>query len=332
MRTPENYPISLAEVIRAKAPVYQHLLPSHLTQYDGLSNLLDAQIHIKHENHNPTGSFKVRGGINLMHHLKQAAVPGVITFSTGNHGISVAATASWFGLTAVVVVPEKNNPAKNRKIREAGAELIEAGSSFEESSKVVEKIAAQRELYSVHPANEPHLINGVGTEFLEIMEALPDVDAVIVPVGAGSEAAAAVTVLKAVNPDIEIYAVQAENSSAAFLSWKSGRIRSSGNSTFAGGFATGTGYKIPFEIYKGHLADFVLLSESEIYEGIALAAYYTQNLVEGAGAATLMAAIQLKERLQGKKVVLQFSGSNASPEEIEKAYRLQGFSQGYVSK
>ena len=155
MNTQENYPISLTEVIRAKAPVYRHLAPSHLTRYDGLSDLLDAQIYIKHENHNPTGSFKVRGSINLMHHLKQTGVQGVITFSTGNHGLSVAATASWSGLTAVVVVPENNNPAKNRKIRETGAELIEAGKSFEEASRVVEKLAAERGLNYVHPANEP---------------------------------------------------------------------------------------------------------------------------------------------------------------------------------
>lgn len=263
-----------------------------------------------------------------MHNLKQAGVEGVITFSTGNHGISVAASASWFGLTAVVVVPVNNNPAKNRKIQEAGAELIEAGTTFEESSKVVEKLADERAFYYVHPANEPHLINGVGTEFLEIIEALPDVEAVIVPIGAGSEAAAAVTVLKAISPGIEIYAVQAESSCAAYLSWKAGAIQRAENTTFAGGFATGTGYEIPFEIYKDNLTDFVLLSESEIYKGIALAGYYTQNFVEGAGASTLMAAIKLKERLKGKKVVLQCSGANASSEEIEKAYGLPGFKQG----
>jgi threonine dehydratase len=329
MSLQKEYPVSLSEVIRARGPVYTRLLPSHLTYYSGLSKMLDADIYIKHENHNPTGSFKVRGGVNLMHHLKQADVPGVITFSTGNHGISVATTAAWFGLSAVVVVPVENNPAKNRKIREAGAELIEAGSTFEESSKVVEKIAAERGLYYVHPANEPHLINGVGTEFLEIIETLPDVDAVIIPIGAGSEAAAAVTVLKGISPGIEIYAVQAAESQAAYLSWKAGNIQSAENHTFAGGFATGIGYELPFEIYKDQLTDFVLLSESEIYEGIALAAYYTQNLVEGAGASTVMAAIQLQKRLRGKNVVLQFSGANASPEEIETAYALPTFRQGF---
>lgn len=331
MNSQEQFPVSLTEVIRAKKNVRQYLLPSQLTSYAGLSSVLGVEIHIKHENHNPTGSFKVRGGINLMHRLKEAGVSGVVTFSTGNHGISVATTASWFGLNAVVVVPEGNNPAKNRKIREAGAELIEAGKTFEESSQVVEKIVETKGLYYVHPANEPHLINGVGTEFLEIVEALPDVDAVIVPIGAGSEAAAAVTVLKTISPQIEIYAVQAKSSCAGYLSWKSGRIQKSDNTTFAGGFATGSGYEMPFEIYKDQLEDFVLLSESEIYEGIALAAYYTQNFVEGAGASTLMAAMKLKEQLKGKKVVLQFSGANASSEEIEKAYKLAAFKDGQFS-
>lgn len=330
MSTQKKCPISLAEAIRAKSTVYQHLLQTPLTRYEGLSNLLDAQIYIKHENHNPTGSFKVRGGVNLMHHLKKAGTQGVITFSTGNHGLSVASTASLFGLTAVIVVPENNNPAKNRKIRETGSELIEAGTSFEEASKVVEKIAAERELYYVHPANEPLLINGIGTEFIEIIEKLPDVDAVIVPIGAGSEAAAAVTVLKSLNPKIKIYAVQAENSQAAYQSWKSGVIKAAKNTTFAGGFATGIGYEVPFEIYKDNLEDFVLLSEAEIYEGIALASYYTQNFVEGAGASTIMASLKLKDKLKGKKVVLQFSGSNASPEEIEKAYSLPCFRQGKI--
>jgi threonine dehydratase len=324
-----NYPISLTEVLRAKSVISKYLVPSQLTRYENLSSLLEAEIYIKHENHNTTGTFKVRGGINLMHHLKQTDTRGVITFSTGNHGISVATTASWFGIDATVVVPENNNRSKNRKIREAGAKLIEAGKTFEEASEVVQKIVSEEKLYYVHPANEPHLINGVGTEFLEVIEALPDIDAMIIPIGAGSEAAAAVTVLKTINPEIEIYAVQAEKSSAAFMSWKAGEIKSADNRTFAGGFATGVGYEVPFNIYKTSLADFILLSEAEIYEGIALAGYYTQNLVEGAGGSTLMAALKLKNRLKGKRVVLQFSGCNASPEEIEKAYSLPGFKEGY---
>ncbi len=324
-------PISLAEGIRAKKIVYQYLVPSQLTRYGSLSDLLGAEVYVKHENHNPTGSFKVRGGINLMHHLKRLGSHGVVTFSTGNHGYSIAQTASWSGLNAIIVVPEHNNPAKNRNILATGARLIEAGRTFEEASKVVEKIVLEEKLYYAHPANEPHLINGVSTEFIEIYDALPDIDAIILPIGAGSEVAAAVTVLKKKNPEVEIYAVQAEKSPAAFLSWQNGSIQTSSNNTFAGGLATGTGYELPFNIYKNNLADFILLSEEELYQGIALAAYYTQNYVEGAGAATIMAAIKLRDKLAGKKIVLQFSGCNASTEEINKAYSQSNFRQGYIA-
>jgi threonine dehydratase len=327
----KKYPISFKEVLKARSVVYEHLIPTYLAQYENLSSLINAEIFVKHENHNPTGSFKVRGGINLMHHLKNSNVEGVITFSTGNHGLSIAQSAAWFRLKATIVVPENNNPAKNRSIKSTGATLIEAGKTFEEASMVVKELAHEQSLYYAHPANEPHLINGVGTEFVEIIEECPELDAVIVPIGAGSEAAAATIVLKTINPDIQIFAVQAECSSAAFQSWKAGKILSSENTTFAGGFATGIAYKTPFGIYKNNLKDFVLLSEEEIYEGIALAGYYTRNLLEGAGASTIMAAIKLKDQLKGKKVALQFSGCNASHKEINTAFSLPSFSNGWVS-
>ena len=327
----KKYPISFTEVLNARSVVYEHLIPTCLTRYENLSSLIDAEIFVKHENHNPTGSFKVRGGINLMHHLKNSNIEGVITFSTGNHGLSIAQSAAWFGLKATIIVPENNNPAKNRSIKSTGATLIEAGKTFEEASMVVKELTHEQSLYYAHPANEPHLINGVGTEFVEIIEECPELDAVILPIGAGSEAAAAIIVLKKINPDIQIFAVQAKCSSAAFQSWESGKILSSENTTFAGGFATGIAYETPFGIYKNNLKDFVILSEEEIYEGIALAGYYTHNLLEGSGASTIMAAIKLKDQLKGKKVALQFSGCNASPNEINTAYSLPLFSKGWPS-
>ena len=325
----KNYPISYEEVLKSREVVQRFLHPTPLLRYENLSALLDAELFVKHENHNPTCSFKVRGGVNLLHHLTHSGVKGVITFSTGNHGLSIAQSAAWLDIEATVVVPENNNPVKNRAIRLTGAQLIEAGTTFEEAAELVAELSEKNNLYYAHPANEPHLINGVGTEFVEIIEAVPDLDAVILPIGAGSEAAAAVTVLKSINPDIEIYAVQAQSSAAAFRSWQAGEVLSAPNTTFAGGFATGIAYEVPFNLYKDSLADFVVLSEEEIYEAIALAGYYTHNLVEGAGASTIMAAIKLQEQLRGKKVVLQFSGANASPEEVRKAYGLQSFAEGW---
>ncbi|WP_404417556.1 threonine/serine dehydratase [Marinospirillum sp.] len=330
MSDPKSCPISYSEALKARKVVYEYLKPTGLIAYKNLSSLLGAEILVKHENHHPTGSFKIRGGVNLLRHLKDISAEGVITFSTGNHGLSIAQSAAWVNMEATVVVPEQSNPAKKCSIQSTGAQLIEAGKTFEAASQVVDELVAEKGLYFAHPANEPHLINGVATEFIEILEDVPDLDAIILPLGAGSEVAAACVVLKKINPDIQIYAVQAANSSAAYQSWHKGEILTADNTTFAGGFATGSAYETPFAIYKDKLTDFVILSEEEIYQGIALAGYYTHQLVEGAGAATLMAALKLQEQLKGKKVVLQFSGCNASPGEILKAYQLPAFQEGWV--
>jgi threonine dehydratase len=330
MKELKHYPISITEVVRCRPIVRDFVKPTQLLYYEGLSRLIGAEVYVKHENHNPTGTFKIRGGTNLMYHLKQKGIEGVITFSTGNHGLSIATAAKWFGLSAVVVVPENNNPVKNRAIVECGAELIEAGTTFEEAAQTVEFLRKNRSLYYAHPANEPLLINGVGTEFLEIVEDLPDIDVMVVPIGAGSEAAAAITVLRSFRQNVEIIAVQAKNSPAAWHSWLKKEIYPAQNTTFAGGFATGMAYEVPFEIYKDGLDDFVLLTDDEIYNAIGLAFFYTHNLAEGAGAAPIMAAYRLKEKLSGKRVVLQMSGCNASPDEIIEASRHDAFTKGLI--
>ena len=312
----KNYPISILEILLARKVVSYHLKPTNLKYYKKLSDMVGGNIYIKHENTNPTNSFKIRGGINIMHHLKKHNINDVITFSTGNHGLSVAASAKIVGINATVVVPNGSNLVKIEKIKELGATLIEGGNNFEEASKVVEKISKENSSYFVHPADEPHLINGVGSEFLEILEDLPSIDAIILPLGGGSEVAAAITVFKAFKPSVKIYAVQAKASKAAYLSWKNGTIQSSENTTFAGGFATGIAYKTPFEIYKDKIDDFILLSEEEIYQGIKIAKEYTNTIIEGAGSSTIIAAIKLKEQLQGKNIVLQYSGANPTKEEI----------------
>jgi len=326
----KDCPVSIAEILHARQVVGDFVRPTQLIRYEGLSRLIGGDVYVKHENHNPTGTFKIRGGVNLLSHLRREKASGVITFSTGNHGLSIATAARWYGLSAVVVVPEDSNPAKKRSIRECGAELVEAGKTFEEAALRVEELCEERGLYYAHPADEPLLINGVGTGFLEVAEDLPEVDVLMVPLGAGSEAAAAITALRDRCPKAAIIAVQAENSPAACRSWLDGRICHAPNHTFAGGFATGKAYELPFSIYKDGLDDFVLLSEDEIYDGIAAAFFYTQNLAEGAGSATIAAAYKLRDRLGGKTVVLQMSGCNASPTEISEAAKRTIFSEGYA--
>jgi threonine dehydratase len=324
----KQYPVSLNEIIRAVGHVRPHLGPTALHHYPGLSRLIGAEVFVKHENHLPTGTFKIRGGINLMTYLAARGAPGVMTFSTGNHGLSTAWAARSLGLPAVVVVPEGANPVKTRAIVDAGADLVEAGATFEEAAARMEALEDELGFYVAHPADEPLLINGVGTEFVEILETLPDIDVMIVPVGAGSEAAAAVTALKTVRPSVQVVGVQAQASPAARQAWRTGRMTQADNQTFAGGFATGRTYRTPFEIYSRGLDDFVLLTEDEIRDGTALALHHTRNLAEGAGAASIMAAFKIRDRLAGRKVVLQMSGANASPEEIQDALRRPAFSAG----
>lgn len=311
--------ISLANALGAREILKKFLIPTPLRRYQSLDRLVGAKVFVKHENHNPTGTFKIRGGINLMHSLKAEGVEGVITYSTGNHGTSVATSARMYGLNAVIVLPENSNPLKVMSIRDAGAEIIEYGKDFEESGQKVAELVEERGLYFVHPANETHLINGVATGFLEILETVSDLDTLIIPIGAGSEAAAAVSSLKKIRPEIEIIGVQAEMACAAYQSWKQKEITTAPNTTFAGGVATGTAYEVPFSLYKDALADFVLLSEEELYQGIALAAHHTRNLAEGAGAACLRAVIKIRDRLQNKKVAVQMSGGNASAAELRTA-------------
>jgi len=322
--------ISLSNALEAREVLKKFLAPTPLHQYPSLDRLIDAQVFVKHENHNPTGTFKIRGGINFMHQLIGIGAKGVITYSTGNHGTSVATSVEMFDLTAVVVVPEESNPLKIQSIKDAGAELIVYGKDFEAAGRKVAQLVDERGLYFVHPANEAHLINGVATEFLEIVEMVPDIDTMIIPIGAGSEAAAAITVLKQVCPEVEIIGVQAEASKAAYMSWKQKKIVSGSNTTFAGGIATGTAYEVPFSLYKDALDDFVLLTEEELYQGIALAAYHTRNLAEGAGSACLRAALKIRDRLHGKKVVIQMSGGNASGHELQKAMTQPCLKSGVV--
>lgn len=170
----------------------------------------------------------------------------------------------------------------------------------------------------------------MAAEFLEFLEQRPDLDVLIIPIGAGSEAAAAVTVCQQLRPRIEIIAVQAAAAPAACRSWQQKAMVTAPNTTFAGGVATGTTYELPFLLCKDQLSDFILLSEQELYEGIALAAHHTRNLAEDAGASCLRAAIKIRQRLQGKKVAIQMNGSNAAAVELQKAMSLPCLVSGVV--
>jgi len=309
---------TMADVLDARNRIYRYLRRTPLHHYPALSELLGCEVWIKHENHQPVGAFKVRGGINLVSRLNDdERRRGVITASTGNHGQSVAFAARAFGVRAIIVVPEGNNPDKVDAMRRLGAELLFHGKDFDDARLKAEELAQSEGYRYIHSANEPHLIAGVGTIGLEIVEDLPDVETIIVPVGAGSGAAGISTVTRTVNPKIEVIGVQSEGAPAAYLSWKENCLYTTDYMrTFAEGLATRVGFELTQTILRRNLSDFILVSDDEIKRAIVLLLEKTHNLAEGAGAASLAGAIKIKERLRGKRVVLSLSGGNITVETL----------------
>ena len=306
---------SFAEVLEARDTIAPYLRPTGLYHYQALSDLAGAELWLKHENHQPTGAFKVRGGINFVAHLSdEARRRRILTASSGNHGLSVAYAAELFGVRAVVVVPNGANPGKVEAIKGYGAKIRFVGKDFDDCRAYVERTAESEGMHYLSSGDEPLLVTGVATYTLEILEAQPGIDVVIVPVGGGSGAAGACLVAKAMNPGIEVIGVQSERAPAAYRSWKEGRRVEAAMETFAEGLATRAPFDLTQAILRRDLNDFVLVSDEELRSAMRLLLEKTRNLVEGAGAAALAAALKHRDRLLGKRVALIVSGGNVSLE------------------
>ena len=274
---------------------------------------------VKHENHNPTGSFKVRGGLNLVAQMSdQEKARGVISASTGNHGQSVAMACRLHGVRCRIVVPVGNNPDKTAAIRALGADLLEHGRDFDEAREFVEDFAAREGWRYVHNANEPHLISGVATYAVEVFEECPDVDVIFVPIGGGSGAAACSIVRTAVGSRAKVIGVQAARADAFARSWRGPARVNGAAETFAEGIATRTTFDLTFSILKSALDDVVTLEESELEEGLSAALRCTHNLAEGAGAAALAAARKAGVPADAR-VVCVMTGGNADERTLRRA-------------
>lgn len=303
---------TLHDIVAARKHVYRYLKPTPLYRYAGLSELVGADVWVKHENHQPVGAFKVRGGLTLAAHLSGAERDaGLFTASTGNHGQSIAFAARAHGISATIAVPEDANPSKVAAMRGLGAEVVFHGEDFDTAREWIMGVAEERGGRFVGPTEEL-LIHGVGTYALEILEDLPDVDTIIVPVGAGSGACGTSIVAKSINPNIDVVGAQSAQAPAMQRSWASGKLVTADMNTFAEGVAT----RVPFEntqrIMRKYLDDFVLVDDGAIEGAIVLLLEHTHNVAEGAGAVPLAAALQLQDRLVGKTVVLILSGGNLS--------------------
>jgi threonine dehydratase len=304
----------MPQILEARRRISAHLSPTPLYYYPLLSELLGAEVHVKHENFQPIGAFKVRGGINLMACLPPAErARGVITASTGNHGQSVAYAARLFGVKAVIGVPENSNPSKVAAMRSWGAEILVHGKDFDETREKVEEVAAERGLRYIHSANEPLLIAGVATMALEVLEQLPQADVIICAVGGGSGCAGTTLVTSAIKPSTTVVGVQAAGASSAYESWRRKELVTTGKAdTFAEGVQTRVAFRMTQEILWANLSTFILVEDQEIREAMIHYLERARTMAEGAGAVPLAGALKCREELPGKKVVLYLSGGNVS--------------------
>ncbi len=302
---------TLADVVAARDRIRAYLAATPLRNYPSLDRLTGAEVWVKHDNLLPTGAFKVRGGVNLISQLDGTTrARGVIAASTG--------TSRIFGVRATVVAPEGANPVKVEATRDFGAEVLLQGRDYDESREHCERFAAQYGYRYIHSGDEPHLIAGVGTHTLEILEERPDIDAVIVPIGGGSGAAGAAIVAKATRPGIEVIAVQSAQAPTAHDSWREKKLVERPNTTVAEGLSTRTAFELPQRILRELLDDFVLMSDESILAAVAIMLEKTRTLVEPAGAAPLAAMLSpaLGDRLRGKRVAIICSGANISPAQL----------------
>src|SRR5215472_8161721 len=307
----------LADVLGARQRIAPYLRPTPLFRYPALDAMTGAQVGVKHENHQPVGAFKVRGGVNLVRQLTaDERRRGVITASTGNHGQSIAYAAKLFGVRVIVCMPERANPVKVESMQALGAEVVFHGRDYDDAREHCEKQAVEHGYRYIHSGNEPDLIAGVATCALELLESQPDIEVIVVPVGGGSGAAGACLVAKAVRPAVEVIGVQSEAAPAAFLSWQARELVTAPMRTHAEGLATRTAFELPQQMLWASLDDFVLVSEDGLIAATRTMIEKTRNLVEPAGAAALAAVLAAPERFAGRDVAVICTGGNISPAQL----------------
>jgi threonine dehydratase len=306
-------PISLDYVRAARLRLEPYLSPTPLRRYP----LLDAAVPgvallVKHENMQPTGSFKVRNGLATVTALDGAQRgTGIVGATTGNHGLGLAYAGRQLDVPVTICVPLGNNPEKNSALRAWGASVVEEGTDYDDAVAVAQRLVDTQGLVLAHSTNNPAVLAGAGTMTLEILEQAADLDVLLIAVGGGSQAVGAITVARALRPELRIIGVQAAGASAAHDSWQAKEPRRTERAdTFAEGVATRATYELTFPTLLAGLGGFVTVTDAEIADAVRLILGATHHLVEGAGAMGVAAAVKLAPQLRGKRVGVIFCGAN----------------------
>jgi threonine dehydratase len=308
---PNDQP-SLDELEAAAALIYQSMPPTPQYRWPLLEARVGTTVWVKHENHTPTGAFKVRGGLVYLEELcRTGAKPdGVISATRGNHGQSVGFAARRYGIPAAVVVPFGNSVEKNAAMRSLGVEVIEQGHDFQAAAEVADRIAIDRGWHRF-PSFHPLLVRGVGTYAVELFRAVPELDTVYVPVGMGSGLCGVIAARDALGLRTRVVAVVSDRAPAFALSYEQGRIVSHDVITrIADGMACRTPVEAALAIARHGAERVVQVSDDEVESAMRALFADTHNTAEGGGAAALAALLQEKERMRGRKVAVVLSGGN----------------------
>lgn len=311
---------TIADVLAAQARLDGVVVRTPVGEYAELDRATGTAVVVKHENQQRTGAFKARGASNLLLAMSDAErARGVVAYSTGNHAQGVAYAARLTGTACTIVMPDDPNPLKLRAVLDQGADVLLHGATFDDARAQATALAHDSGARLVGAANEPDIIAGVGTLYLELFQQAPGLDVLVVPVGGGSGAAAASLVAAAVAPGTEVIGVQSAASPAAHDSWHTGALVERSNTTRAEGLAVGCGFEVTQAIMREHLADFVLVTDEQIAAAQHLYLTGARTVAEGAGAAALAAVVADPARFAGRRVGIVCTGGNASADELRHA-------------
>jgi threonine dehydratase len=312
---------TFVDVLLARRRLSAHLRPTPFHESVALGELLGLRLWIKYENVQPTVAFKVRGTLNRMLNLsEEERARGVVTASAGNHGQGVSWSAGLLGVRATVVAPEQANPDKVDAMRTLGAEVLLWGRDFDEADEKARELEREKGFVYFHAADDPWIIAGHGTAGLEMLEQEPELDALVVPLGAGGLISGVALAARSMRPDIEVIGVQAAGCAPFFRSRQEGRITDVEEAdTFADGLASRRPTELPYRMIARLVDDIVVTSDEEIRRAVVLLLEKTHHLAEGAGAAGTAGVVSLRERLAGKRVGTILSGGNLNRSVLERA-------------
>ncbi|MEO7455876.1 MAG: threonine/serine dehydratase, partial [Gemmatimonadaceae bacterium] len=313
-------PISIHDVLASRERLSPYLKPTPLRSYPALDAAVGLELLVKHENVQPTGSFKVRNGLSSITALDAAQrARGVVGATTGNHGLGLAYAGRQLGVDVTICVPQGNNPEKNAALRAWGATVIERGTDYDEAVAVSQELMAGRGLTLCHSTNNVHVLTGAGTMTLEILEETKALDVLLIAIGGGSQAVGASVVAREMHPALEIIGVQAAGAATTHDGWHARAARQGSRAdTFAEGVATRSTYALTFPTLMEGLADFVTVTDAEIADAVRLILSTTHHLVEGAGAMGIAAARKLASRLRDRRVGVVFCGANMDSEVLRR--------------